>query len=173
MLAQRTLGAIMSGILRIMHPDQYREALGVLEGLASVPQSAAALSQWPTVFHVISVISNRHSPLHRELQGSFAYFDLLVSVGDYTYAPLEVWPMGLQLPNGSGSICGVSGKAFLHGAAESDGARISHVFYLRKDLQEFLHVRPCSWMTQSIYRSHLGDHPSRRRIQVDKDPFCI
>ena len=173
MQSWRIVGGILSGILRIMHPDQYRVGYEVLQCLATVSECGDVLATWPTVFHTVSIISNRSSPLHRELKGCFPYFDLLVSVGDYSQAPLELWPLGLQLQNSSGTICGVSGKAFLHGVAEPDGPRFCHALYMRKDLQEFVTVKPCSWMTQSVYSNSIGNHLVRQKLILDEDPFSI
>ena len=97
-------GALISGILRITHPDQYRMGYQTLRHLAEIPQVASTLRRWPTVFHAITLICNRSSLLHRELKGNLSFFDLLVSVGDYRYAPLQLGPVGLQLPNTAGSI---------------------------------------------------------------------
>ena len=97
----------------------------------------------------------------------------MVSAGEYTTAPLEVWPSGLQLPNRSGSICGVSGRGFLHGVAESDGPRISHVIYMRKDLQEYTGVKPCPFMEQTVYNDYLGTLPDPSNFLINEDPFCI
>ena len=173
MQSWRVVGGILSGILRIMHPDQYRVGYEVLQRLATVSNCGEALATWPMVFHAVSIISNRSSPLHRELKGCFPYFDLLISVGDYSQAPLEIWPVGLQLWNSSGTVCGVSGKAFLHGVAESDGPRICHALYMRKDLQEFVAVKPCSWMAQSVYSDCIGSHACRQKLMLDKDLFSI
>lgn len=166
-------GALISGILRITHPDQYRMGYQTLRHLAEIPQVASTLRRWPTVFHAITLICNRSSPLHRELKGNLSFFDLLVSVGDYRYAPLQLGPVGLQLPNTAGSIAAFSGKGFLHGAAMPDGPRVCHSFYMRKDLQEFTGVMPCQFMTQDMYRPHLGAVFNSRSFVFQDDPFCI
>lgn len=100
-------------------------------------------------------------------------FDLLVSVGDYVYAPLQLNPLELQLPNTAGSIAGFSGKGFLHGAAKTDRPQVCHSFYMRKDLQEFTGMMPCQFMTQDIYRQHLGNNFDSHGFVLQEDPFCI
>ena len=58
-------GALISGILRIAHPDQYRMGYQTLQHLAEISQVASTVQKWPTVFHAVTLICNRSSPLHK------------------------------------------------------------------------------------------------------------
>lgn len=163
------VGALVSGILRIMNPDQYRMGYEVIQGLMQYDQVVHALSQWPCIFNAVTTISNRCSPMHRDIKGSFPFFDLLISTGDYSTAPLSIQPIGIQFPNGPGSVCGLSGVGFQHGVAAADGARLCHALYMRKSLQLFTCVRPSSWMTQETYRAWLGGGVAASQIHLRLD----
>lgn len=156
-----------------MHPDQYRMGYRVLSELAAFPAVQSALEQWPCIFNAITFVSNRCSPLHRDSKGSFPLFDILASTGEYTHAPWVFQPLGLQIPNNPGSMCGVSGKAFRHGVAPADGRRECHAFYMRKELQEFVSVRPCSWMCQDVYGPWIGSGTNGTKVLANIDDFCI
>ncbi|KAK7680056.1 hypothetical protein QCA50_017002 [Cerrena zonata] len=166
-------GAILSGVLRIMHPDQYRMGYEVLKHLSSLQQVERALSRWPSIFNAITLISNRHCPMHRDNKGSFHLFDILVSTGSYSNAMFCCTPLGIQIGNTPGTIIGFSGTAFRHGVAQADGARVCHAFYMRGSLQEFSNVRPCSWMTQEVYRRWIGLRKSKHVGPLHSDPLSM
>ncbi|KAK7680045.1 hypothetical protein QCA50_016991 [Cerrena zonata] len=162
------VGAIISGMLRIMHPDQYRMGYEVMTRLMTYPEVNDTLISWPCIFNAATVISSRCCPMHRDTKGSFPLFDLLISTGKYTTAPLSLLPIGVQLPNCPGSISSFSGMGFSHGVAHAEGARVCHAFYMRQALQVFTNVIPCSWMTQDTYKQWIGDR-SRGNITVKLD----
>ncbi|KAF9441872.1 hypothetical protein P691DRAFT_618508, partial [Macrolepiota fuliginosa MF-IS2] len=41
---------------------------------------------WPTVFHGISVISNQITPEHIDYNDSWAWYDQLLTIGNYSQA---------------------------------------------------------------------------------------
>lgn len=81
-------------------------------------------------------------------------------------------PLGIELPNSPGSICGLSGKAFRHGVADADGGRVCHAFYMRKSLHDFTKVRPCGWMTQEVYRQWIGKDGGGSKLDLTIDLTC-
>ena len=153
----REIGAILSGILRIMHPDQYRLGIQTLHAMERFSKVNRALKQWPTLFSAIAIIANRASPMHREQKGHFQLFDVLLSVGGYNLAPLMVEPLGIQMKNGPGTLYGFSGRLCRHGVAFADGARICYALYMRPEIPRFCEVYPCGWMTQNTYKEFVGN----------------
>ena len=160
----REIGAILSGILRIMHPDQYRLGIQTLRAMEQFPKVKEALKQWPTPFSAIAIIANRASPMHREQRGHFQLFDVLLSVGTYGTAPLMVEPLGIQMKNGPGTVYAFSGRLCRHGVAFADGARTCYALYMRPEITRFCDVYPCSWMTQDTYKSFVGDDVARNQF---------
>lgn len=166
-------GAIISGILRIMHPDQYRMQWEIQKALHRDSRFTAILDVWPSIFAAISPIANRQTPLHRDGKGHYNWYDILVSVGDYTTAHLCLEPLGFQVRNQSGTVVGFSGKGIRHGVAEADGPRFCHVFYLRADVQAYCQIRPAACMSQEVFRSWVGKVGSQKLANLARDPFTL
>ncbi|KAK7681501.1 hypothetical protein QCA50_015233 [Cerrena zonata] len=165
------VGMLLSGVLRIMHPDQYRMMYETQKAIATDSRFEASISNWPFIFNATTIVANRRCRLHRDTRGSMQLFDLLVSVGRYQNAPFFLHPAGLQIPNSPGTIVAFSGKAFPHGVAKANGSRVCHAFYMRQSLQIFTKVRPSEWMKQEVYRQWVGPVQSDRLRDMHTNPF--
>ena len=169
----KEVGWLLSGILRIMHPAQYSMAYQVGEVMMKDEQFHDPLCAWPLIFNATSIIANRRCPLHRDSKGSFNLFDLLVTVGSYTKAPLYLHPLGVQIPNISGTVTGFSGRAFRHGVAAADGSRICNAFYMRYSLRRFARIRPPGPMLQEVYARWVGNIGTHHLADLAPNPFSI
>lgn len=130
-----------------------------MEVLRSMNRSTAhrhCLSRWTSVFNAVTLVVGRHCPMHRDTGGDFHLYDILTSVGDYTSAPMCLMPLGVQVRNSPGTMVAFSGFGIRHGVAEADGHRICHALYMRKSLQRYCAIRPCTWMTQKVFAPWLG-----------------
>lgn len=165
-------GAIISGILRVMHPDQYRMAWEVMNRLR-IMRPLEALFRWPTIFNAATIVANRQCPLHRDAEGTYPCYDMLVSVGEYEVAPLHLSSLGFKIPNGPGTVAGFSGKVVRHGVADAAGNRIGHAYYVRESLREFLRIRPTGWMSQEMYRKWVGERFQSEWFGMACDPFNL
>ena len=150
------MGTILSGILRIIHPEQYRAGMDVIRYIQQTTDAGHKIGHWTSVFNAVTLISDRHCPMHRDTGGDFRLYDIVTSVGDYTSAPMCLMPCGIQIRNSPGTLVAFSGAAIRHGVAPADGHRLCHAFYMRKSLQDHSAVRSCGWMTQSWYMGWLG-----------------
>ncbi|KAK7685252.1 hypothetical protein QCA50_011615 [Cerrena zonata] len=166
-------GAILSGVLHIMHPDEHRMQLEVIQRLRCDPRFTQILDTWPSIFAAISVIANQQSPLHQDQKGHYHWFDLLVSVGSYEMACLSMESFGLQVLNPPGTVVGFSGKTVRHGVAEADADRVCHAFYLRTDLQIYCQVRPATCMTQEVFRPWVGAQCPEKLKNMALNPFPL
>ncbi|KAK7685819.1 hypothetical protein QCA50_011165 [Cerrena zonata] len=166
-------GSIISGILRIMHPDQYRMQWETVQVLRHDSRFTAIFDVWPSIFAAISVIANRQAPLHRDPNGNYYWYDILVSVGRYTTAYLCLEPIGFQIRNRPGTVVGFSGKGIRHGVAEADGQRYCHAFYLRTDVQQYCNVRGAGCMTQEVFRRWVGSIGAEKLTNIARDPFFL
>jgi hypothetical protein len=87
--------ALCSGLFAILHPEQDslgRKALSLL-GATTIQDPdnlAGAIENWPAPFSGISVISNRETPIHQDTGGQCAWYDLLVTVGEYNNGRFEL-----------------------------------------------------------------------------------
>ncbi|KAI6141074.1 hypothetical protein BKA82DRAFT_32180 [Pisolithus tinctorius] len=87
--AVQTPLAILLASLSIMHPSLYNASHQAMRQLSkwsatNDPEMAAVLQHWPTIYTNISMIANQSAPLHRDLQSCANWYDMLVSVGNYS-----------------------------------------------------------------------------------------
>ena len=162
------IGSVLSGVLRIIHPDQYRAGMEVMRSMRRSILENRCLSRWPSVFNAITLISDRHCPMHRDSGGAFYLYDMLISVGSYTSAPMCLMPLGVQVRNSPGTVVAFSGSAIRHGVAEADGHRICHALYMRESLHRYCGVQPCGWMTQNCFAPWIGKYHEYTRRAVIK-----
>ncbi|KAK7676689.1 hypothetical protein QCA50_020049 [Cerrena zonata] len=160
--------AVVSGILAITHPRQYKMAKEMKERIIASGDCKEALERWPMVFTAISVISNRESPFHRDLHESWKWFDFLLSFGPYDHAPLYLANLGIRVNNPPGTICIFGGRALWHGVRRVS-PRVTLALYMRKNIQKELGIQSAPWMTQHEYNSYIGSqrHNIRRRMPKD------
>lgn len=147
----------MSGVLNIIHPEQYRMGRKIQETMKRRGRCSSTLSYWPSVQSAFSIISNRETPFHRDYQSRMSWFDMLTSIGLYDIAPLYLSPLGIRIDNRAGTICAFSGSALRHGVRKCKMPRISFAWYTRENVREGECVQPASWMTQSTYKDCIGD----------------
>ncbi|KAI0070516.1 hypothetical protein K474DRAFT_1631723 [Panus rudis PR-1116 ss-1] len=149
-------GAIISGILRIIHPEQYRMAYEMRSELLRQDHVASTLRRWPYIFSALSLISNRETPLHRDRSGRHEWYDILISVGNYARAEFQLSSLGFRTDNTPGTLLAFSGSAIRHGAGEADGDRACYALYMRAEMQSYTHVRPAGFPSQAIFEPLIG-----------------
>jgi len=143
--------AIASAALRVMHPEQYFEGLrtfGMLDEAAfrlDLPFMPDALAQWSSVFTVLTVISNRETPLHRDVNSIPQWFDILGSVGDYKNGGMALPGLGIELMYDPGVMVAISGKIIRHGVPRVDGDRVCWAWYMRDAVHEYAGIPRGSW----------------------------
>ena len=88
----KDITALIGGIMSIVQPELYSIGRQALEHLANhkddlLPTQAEelldVLEHWWTPFNAMTVISNRETPLHRDLGSRPSWSDLLVALGNY------------------------------------------------------------------------------------------
>lgn len=163
--------AVISGIIRIMHPDQYQMARDMLWIAQADTTFQPVLTKWPSMFSAISIIANCISLFYHKQHGDYCFFDILLSCGQYTVASIKLQPLGFHIPNRLGTVIGCSGKATCHGTAELDRSCICLAFYMRTSVQFFLCIRPCQWMVQEVYRPWIGAVKNAVYKLLSGDPF--
>lgn len=117
-----------------------------LEKYCQMPSIAPLATKWVSLFHGISVISNRITPPHIDRSGSWSWFDQLISFGSYDYAVLKLDELGLSLDYRSGTVVQFSGNLLTHEVGEWDhGDRICFAYLVKKSIFDFLKVPLPSW----------------------------
>lgn len=144
--------AILSAILRVMHPDQFQAGKSALEKLRGQPDLAEVLDKWSSVFTGVAVISNRITPGHRDTGGRLPWYDLLATVGNYHDAEFELSTLGIKLRYNPGTVIAVAGKTLEHGMPSFKGERVCYAFFMKESVHERMRVEAPGWMTHRYYQ---------------------
>jgi Oxygenase domain of the 2OGFeDO superfamily len=144
---------ILSAILGVIHPPLYRagrETLNCLRQTAEIERHDV-LSKWTSVFSGVSVICNRISPAHRDVQSRHHWYDLLTTLGSYRNCNLELPGLGLSLEYGPGTVVGLSGMMLEHEVPRFVGERMCYAYFMRDNVHEWANVPGGTWMKTDFY----------------------
>jgi len=156
------LSALIGGILSIVHPTLYQVGLQAFKHLASDTSTVQEhnrylqiLKLWTTPFSGMSVISNRETPIHRDVQSRHSWYDILLTLGDYSNGRIELPSLGVRLQYDPGTVVALAGKVVPHGVPECDGNRVCLAYFMRNNVHERAGVPIGSWMTSDTYKDVL------------------
>jgi hypothetical protein len=142
---------LLNTVTSLIHPDLYKAGRDGLEKLRDAPLTKDYASEWTSVFTGISVISNRRTIAHRDLNGDQAWYDIVASLGSYKRAMLQFPELGLELLYNPGVVVGFCGNVFMHEVEDwEEGDRICYALFMRKAVLDRL---KCSagWMLKGAY----------------------
>ncbi|KAI0308797.1 hypothetical protein OF83DRAFT_1089534, partial [Amylostereum chailletii] len=106
-------GAIISAVLAIAHPDMFEAGQKVLLKLGECPGHEVLAAQFSFITPVISVITNRETPAHRDTQSShFPWFDCLATFGGDADLTLGLPTFGVVFQYLSGSMALFCGAVY-------------------------------------------------------------
>ena len=148
---------IMSGILRIMHPECYHTACEAMDKIRTCPKFADLINQWGCPFNALSIIINRFCGAHRDNKSRMEYFDILASFGDFKNFVFHMESVGVQANLKPGGVVGLCGNIIVHEANECAGNRVCYAWYMRRTVQMSMEVRPAGFMNQQIYKDFVKD----------------
>lgn len=137
--------ALLSGLLRIIHPELFQMAREAMVKLADLEESDNLIKIWMSLFNGCQVMSNRETPVHRDNNSRSEWYDVLCSVGPYGSADLELTNAGLTFQYNTGVILAICGRILRHGVSKTDGDRICLAYYMRENVQRRLGSEPASW----------------------------
>lgn len=150
--------ALLAAILAVAHPELYVSGCKTFELLRADPdltgselELTLALEHWSSVFHGLSVMVNRETPLHRDMNTRPEWYDMLATVGTYTDAVLELPGLGIGLRYRSGTVVPISGKVLLHGVAKVDRDRVCLAYYMRDMMGNRVGSQPAGWFNYWTY----------------------
>jgi hypothetical protein len=149
---------VMSAILAIIHPKLYKAGRKTFDYTRNAAKTAAdlkgqnVLSRWTSVFNGLSVIGNRVTPLHRDVNSRVQWYDLLITLGSYRDCTLELPGAGCSLEYGPGTVVGLSGMVLAHEVPKFDGERVCYAYFMRNNVHEWATVRGEGWMNTEYYK---------------------
>lgn len=149
--------ALVGGILSVVQPELFDSGQEAFRRLAADPNTCddpqrlkEILATWYAPFSALAVISNRSTPLHRDVGGRPEWLDLMLALGNYDNGRFAVPAFGYTFKYNPGTLIALSGKIFRHGA-ECPGDRACIVFYMRDNVLNRLGICAGSWSQATDY----------------------
>jgi hypothetical protein len=145
--------ALMSGALRVMHPNLYLLGRSSIEKLGQRADLKDIVKIWSLVFNGVQVISNRECPIHRDNNSKHEWYDLLATLGPYESATVEMPDVGVRMAYPTGTLLGLCGRVIRHGVLAADRERICIAHYMRENVQRRLGNANTGWSRWDDYRN--------------------
>lgn len=147
--------ALVGGILSVIHPELYSAGIEGLTRLKSAlvyngHRLPEILRVWSSPFTVLTVISNRETPFHRDNGGAHPWFDILVPLGIYEHGRIEFPGLGIRLKYDPGTVVGLTGRVVQHGVT-CPGDRACLAYHMKSTVIEELGIVSPSWVNLSHY----------------------
>lgn len=152
------MSAVVTGVLRVIHPDLFHTGFYVMRKLRKKQKFTEVIGQWANPFNAISLIANRSCPPHRDTKSRIPYYDILASFGDFTSVDFHLRSVGAKAVLKPGGMVALCGHVVMHEAKECEGDRICYAWYMRGSVHAHMSAPPASWMTQDVYSQFVG-HP--------------
>jgi hypothetical protein len=155
LLSMKDHAAILSACLAVMHPDMYKASRETMLQLGRWTEDKeqgdmkAILPIWPSIFSVVSVMVNRMSPLHTNINGRPQLFDFLLTVGDYSELDMVIPTVSRRFRYTPGTAIAFSGRLLQHGVRQIADDRAVLSFYMRDNVHEFVDVARSNFMEYS------------------------
>ncbi|VDB91416.1 unnamed protein product [Peniophora sp. CBMAI 1063] len=135
-------GILVSVILAIVHPAQYRESRAALDFLATLPDFAHHMKNWTFVFNAVTLITNRLTPGHRDrASGGANFYDLLLTIGGDSRTVLSLPGLGIRVQYDSGAVALFSGNEHLHEVSSFGMERACVACYARPAVMRWLNAK--------------------------------
>ncbi|KIN94820.1 hypothetical protein M404DRAFT_167285, partial [Pisolithus tinctorius Marx 270] len=150
------LHAVLSGALRLIHPNMYLhgwEAIARLRSKAVAWQDQdmeAVLPIWNSVYSSMSVMVNCTSPPHKDTNGRKVWLDTLLTIGNYPRLDFLVLELRIRLQYNPGTVIALVGSALVHQVDGIDGDRACLAYYMRENVHQYVQVPLCE-------RPHISD----------------
>lgn len=107
---------------------------------------------WPSVVSGISVISNRASLCHTDINGLKEWYDFLLTAGTYNECVFRLPDLELELEYLPRTMVALNGRVFRHEVVGwSGGERVCYAHWVRPTVLKALSIDIPSWVTQSEY----------------------
>jgi hypothetical protein len=143
---------LLNKATELMHPELYRMGLAGLTELCKDTKTASLAREWPSIFTGCAIIVNRLTKAHRDYQAEPSWYDLLVSLGNFQFAKLELPELGLELDYPPGTAVAFYGNIFTHLVDEwGDGDRLCYAFFMRRGVLSRLGQNGGDWVPEGLY----------------------
>lgn len=108
------------------------------------------LEGWNASFNVITIMSNRLTPFHRDNGAASPWYDVLVALGQYSNGRIELPGIGQRFKYDPGTVVGLTGRILRHGV-NCPGNRLCVAYHNKTTVIDSLGIPRASWMNTSHY----------------------
>lgn len=146
-VSTQRLGLLASAALRVMHPELYFAGLHTMLRLGEWAEKAGEkelldrIMNWASVFNVATIICNRATPPHRDPKCPPQDLDLMMSVGDYGPALMDLPTLGIRLGYDSGTMVATCCRSVRHAVDVDHGDRVMWAWYMRDSVHNFVDIQ--------------------------------
>lgn len=125
---------LVSGILKIIHPEQYTAAMATFEELCQRRPMVmtSVLTDWSNPFSALSTIANRLNKPHTDTLSAKTMYDVMLTLGGDPDLQLQLLQLGIQLPYQDRTMVAMSARLLQHAVALSKVERLCIVWYMRE-----------------------------------------
>jgi hypothetical protein len=139
-------GLLASAALRVMHPESYFAGLHTMIRLGEWAEKGEdkelldRIMNWASVFNVATIICNRSTPPHRDPKCPPEALDVMMTVGNYGPAVMDLPNLGIRLGYDSGTMVATSCRIVRHGVDVDRGDRVMWAWYMRDTVHNFVDI---------------------------------
>lgn len=142
----KPVGEFLNSVLSFTHPELHKAMCESLDQYHKCSATAPYAENWPTLFHGFSVICNRISKAHIDNNGSWAWYDQVLSIGTYNKATMEMPDLKATFDYAPGTVIQFSGNLLLHKVGEWDsGDRICYAYFVKKSIFRKMDIDLPDW----------------------------
>ncbi|KIO01334.1 hypothetical protein M404DRAFT_150342, partial [Pisolithus tinctorius Marx 270] len=134
--------ALLSAILHVIHPRMYADGREALIRLGKQAEQWAD-SDMSSMYSSMSMMVNRATCYHRDINGWDPWYDMLVTMGNYLPLDFVIPMLNLWLRYNPGTIIAFSGSALEHGVGAVDSDRACLAYYMHANMHQSVHVPMC------------------------------
>ncbi|TFK59267.1 hypothetical protein BDN72DRAFT_780976, partial [Pluteus cervinus] len=149
--------AVLSGVLRIVHPEQYHlgdmaldRILGRTERITDIDLVHTLIKEWGIPFTCLSVIVNRSTPPHRDQGGRTSWFDTCATFGNYTSGWFEMPDFRIRCFYVPGCVVMLLSKMITHQVDAVHGDRAAFLLFSKNAVHHGLVLPPDNWSKLSL-----------------------
>lgn len=148
---------MLSGVLRLIHPVQYKLSIEALTSLLQSPDLLSnpnimqiLLEEWGLLFTGLAVLVNRSTSPHRDKGRHRSCYDICATVGTYPEAVFSMPDIRTQVVYNSGCTVVLLARVLAHEVRPVVGDRVALVLFTKDTIHEALKLAPSPWPV-SIY----------------------
>lgn len=141
-------------VTAMVNPDQFDAGKTALQQLRMADNTKDVANIWTSIFSGIGLIVNRRTPTHVDRSGTAEVYDLLLGLGSYDTAWLELEDFGMRLKYGPGTGIFLCANVLKHAVHSWEGGdRICQVQFMRASVLHHLGVKTPDWCDYAYYRN--------------------